>query len=363
VLPFVYDALPGRVVFANGAFDRVADEVDRLGGDRVMLIADRSGTTWADRLVDALGSRVVVRIDDVRVHVPIENAESARALATEWATDVIVTIGGGSATGLGKAVALTHAIPILAVPTTYAGSELTPIWGLTEGARKTTGRDPRVQPRTVVYDPVLTLSLPPNVAGPSGMNALAHCAEALYADGANPIASLMAERGIAILASGLQRVVRAPADLDARGDVLVGAYLAAAAFASAGSGIHHKICHVLGGAYDLPHAETHAVILPHALALVAPAEPEAIAKIGAALSNPDVPAAVFDLAASVGAPTSLRTIGLPAERLDEAAGLIEDAVPGNPKPVDIPAIRALLADAFEGRRPSLDRVVGRTTHG
>jgi maleylacetate reductase len=363
VLPFVYDALPGRVVFANGAFDRVAEEIDRLGGDRILLIADRSGHAWADRLVQTLGTRVAGRIEDVRVHVPIENAETARALATASAADVIVTIGGGSATGLGKAIALTHAIPILAVPTTYAGSEMTPIWGLTEGARKTTGRDPRVQPRTVVYDPVLTLSLPPTVAGPSGMNALAHCAEAIYADGASPITSLMAERGITILASGLPRVVHAPDDLDARGDVLVGAYLAAAAFASAGSGIHHKICHVLGGAYDRPHAETHAVILPHALALVAPAEPEAIARIGAALANPDVPAAVFDLAASVGAPTDLRTIGLPAERLDEAAGLIVDAVPGNPKPVDVPAIRALLADAFEGRRPSLDLVVERTTPG
>lgn len=361
--PFVYDALPGRVVFANGAFDRVPDELDRLGGRRALLIADRSGTAWADRLAGWVGDRVVARIDDVRVHVPVERAEAARELARTSAADVIVTIGGGSATGLGKAVALTESIPILAVPTTYAGSEMTPIWGLTEGARKTTGRDGRVQPRTVVYDPVLTLSLPPSVAGPSGMNALAHCAEALYADGASPITSLMAERGIAVLASGLPRVVRAPDDLDARGDVLVGAYLAAAAFASAGSGIHHKICHVLGGAYDLPHAETHAVILPHALALIAPAEPEAIARIAAALAGPDVPAAVFDLGASIGAPTDLRTIGLPAERLDEAAGLIVEALPGNPKPFDIQAIRALLADAFEGRRPSLDRVIERTTHG
>jgi alcohol dehydrogenase class IV len=361
--PFVYDALPGRVVFANGAFDRVPDEVDRLGGSRVLLIADRSGHAWADRLAGSLGERVVGRIDDVRVHVPIERAEAARALARESAADVIVTIGGGSATGLGKAVALTESIPILAVPTTYAGSEMTPIWGLTEGARKTTGRDGRVQPRTVVYDPVLTLSLPPQVAGPSGMNALAHCAEALYADGASPITSLMAEHGIAVLAIGLPRVVQTPDDLDARGDVLGGAYLAAAAFASAGSGIHHKICHVLGGAYDLPHAEMHAVILAHALALVAPSESEAMSRIGAAMASPDVPAAVYDLAASVGAPTALSAIGMPAERLDEAAGLIVEAIPGNPKPFDYPAIRALLADAFEGRRPSLDRVVERTTHG
>jgi alcohol dehydrogenase class IV len=361
--PFVYDALPGRVVFANGAFDRVPEELDLLGGTRILLIADRSGGVWADRLVGALDARVVGRIDDVRVHVPIERAVAARARAREARADIIVTIGGGSATGLGKAVALTESIPILAIPTTYAGSEMTPIWGLTEGARKTTGRDPRVQPRTVIYDPVLTLSLPPEVAGPSGMNAVAHCAEALYADGANPITSLMAERGVAALASSLPRVVAVPDDLDARGDALVGAYLAAAAFAAAGSGIHHKICHVLGGAYDLPHAETHAVILPHALALVAPNEPEAMARIGATLGDPDVPAAVHDLAVSVGAPTDLHTIGLPAERLDEAAGLIVDAIPGNPPPVDLPAIRALLADAFEGRRPSLAPMAERPVHG
>lgn len=361
--PFVYDALPGRVVFGNGAFDRVPDELVLFGATRVLLIADRSSLTWADRLAGALGTGLAARIDDVRVHVPIDRAEAARATAHASGADAIVTIGGGSATGLGKAVALEQPLPILAVPTTYAGSEMTPIWGITEGARKQVGRDPRVQPRTVVYDPVLTLTLPASVAGPSGMNALAHCAEALYAAGASPIASLMAEAGIRALSTGLPRVVAAPDDLDARGDVLAGAYLAAAAFASAGSGIHHKICHVLGGAYDLPHAEMHTVILPHALALVAPSEPEAMARIGSAMGDPDVPAAVFDLAVSLGAPTSLRAIGLPPDRLDEAAGLIVDAISGAPKPVDVPAIRALLADAFEGRRPSLDRVVERTTHG
>jgi alcohol dehydrogenase class IV len=361
VRPFTYDALPGRVVFANGAFERVPDELERLGVERVVLIADPSGRSWADRLMDRIGPRIVARIDDVRVHVPIEHARAARATARETSADSIVTIGGGSATGLAKAVALESPLPILAVPTTYAGSEMTPIWGLTEGARKTTGRDPRVQPRTVVYDPVLTLSLPASIAGPSGMNALAHCAEALYAAGASPITSLMAEQGIRVLATGLPRVTAAPDDLDARGDVLAGAYLAAAAFASAGSGIHHKICHVLGGAYDLPHAEMHTVVLPHALALVAPSEPEAFARIAAALGSPDVPAAVYDLAITIGSPTSLAAIGMPADRLDEAADLIIEAIPGDPRPVERPAIRALLDDAFGGRRPSLDRVAGRAS--
>lgn len=361
VRTFVYDALPGRVVFGSGTFDRIEDELDRLDATRVLLIADRSATSWANQASARLGSRLVGRIDDVRVHVPVENAEVARALATSVDADTLLSIGGGSATGLAKAVALTHRLPILAVPTTYAGSEVTPIWGLTEGARKTTGRDPAVQPRTVIYDPVLTVSLPPAVAGPSGMNALAHCAEALYAEGASPVTSLMAEEGIRVLANGLPQVVRDPANLDARSEVLLGSYLAGASFASAGSGVHHKICHVLGGAYDLPHAETHTVILPHALALVAPSEPEAMARIAAAIGNPDVPGAVYDLAVTLGAPVSLAAIGMPSDRLDEATGLIVDAIATSSRPAEGSAVRALLTDAQVGRRPSFDRVVQRSS--
>lgn len=358
---FVYDALPGRVVFGNGTFDQVGAELERLGATRVLVIADQSAAAHADLVAAELGWRVVGRIDDVRVHVPIEHADAARALATSSDADCLLSIGGGSATGLAKAVALTHRLAILAVPTTYAGSEVTPIWGLTEGARKQTGRDPVVQPRTVIYDPVLTLSLPPAIAGPSGMNALAHCAEALYADAASPVASLMAEEGIRVLANGLPQIIRDPDDLEARGDVLMGSYLAGASFASAGSGIHHKICHVLGGAYDLPHAETHTVILPHALALVAPREPEAMARIAAAVGNPDVPGAIYDLAVTLGAPVSLAAIGMPANRLDEATELIVEALANTSHPADDSAVRVLLTDAQVGRRPSFDRVVQRSS--
>lgn len=354
---FTYDALPGRVVFSVGAFEQVPSELERLGATRVLLIADRSGRHWADRLCQQVGGQIVARIDDVRVHVPVEHAEAAREQARSGRADAIVTIGGGSATGLGKAVALTEPLPILAVPTTYAGSEMTPIWGLTSDAHKETGRDPRVQPRVVVYDPVLTLSLPPSIAGPSGINALAHCAEAMYADAASPLTSLIAEEGIRVLRDGLPRVVADPRDLDARGDVLFGAYLAGAAFAAAGSGIHHKICHVLGGAYDLPHADMHTVVLPHALAFVAPAVPDAMARMARALGDPDVPGAVYDLATAIGAPTSLQQVGMPADRLDEAAGLIAAAVPNYILPVTRQVMRQLLGDAFSGRRPSLDRVV------
>jgi alcohol dehydrogenase class IV len=304
---------------------------------------------------------VVAVIDDVVAHVPEERAVAAREVARSTAADAIVTLGGGSATGLGKAVALESPLPILALPTTYAGSEMTPIWGLTSGARKQTGRDPRVQPRTVIYDPRLTLSLPVAIAGPSAMNALAHCAEALYAEAASPVTSLMAEEGMRVLADGLARLRAAPDDLDVRANLQLGAYLAGSAFAAAGTGLHHKICHVLGGAYDLPHAQMHTVVLPHVLAYNAPAVPEAIADMARALGEPDVPGAVFDLAVALDAPTSLAAIGMPADRLDEAARLIVEAVRSNPRPVDERAVRGLLTDAFEGRRASLGHPVGRAT--
>ena len=350
--PFIYDALPGRVVFGPGEFAGAEDEIDRLGAGRVLLIADRSGSTWADRLAESLGPRLVARIGDVLPHVPIESAEAARTLAREARADAIVTLGGGSATGLGKAVALAMPIPILAIPTTYAGSEMTPIWGLTSGGRKETGRDARVQPKTVIYDPLLTLSLPPAIAGPSGMNALAHCVEAVYADGANPVITLMALEGVRILATSLPAVIAAPDDIDARTDVLAGAYLAGASFGAAGSGIHHKICHVLGGAYNLPHAEMHTVVLPHSIAFMTPHASSEISRIGVALGDADVAGGVFDLALRIGAPVDLASIGMPGDRLDEAADLVAKAMRGSALDVTSAAMRALLGDAFVGRRPA-----------
>jgi maleylacetate reductase len=358
--PFIYDALPGRVVFGEGAFERLPDELDRLGVRRILLIADRSGHSWGEKLVTWIGDRIVGQIGDVRPHVPVDDAVNARRLARSTRANAIVTIGGGSATGLGKAVGLDIPIPILAVPTTYAGSEMTPIWGLTSGSRKETGRDPAVQPQTVVYDPILTLSLPPSISGPSGMNALAHCAEALYAEAANPITSLMAEQGIRVLARGLPIVVADPGDLAGRGDVLAGAYLAGAAFAAAGSGIHHKICHILGGAYDLPHAEMHSVVLPHALAHILPSQPTAIGRMAAALGSPYVPGAVFDLGRAIGAPAGLGEIGMRVERLDEAAGLIAAATAGTELEISERDVRALLDDAFAGRRPETRQSAARS---
>jgi alcohol dehydrogenase class IV len=340
--------LPGRVVFGAGAARELSAEVERLGVRRVLLIAAEPERALAESLAD--GVPVLAAFTEVRQHVPVEIAARARAAAE--GADALLSVGGGSTTGTAKAVALETGLPIVAVPTTYAGSEMTPVWGLTEGARKTTGTDARVLPRVVVYDPELTVSLPAEITGPSAMNALAHCVEALYAPGASPISSLMALEGIGALARGVPVAVDRPDDLDARAETLYGAYLAGAAFAVAGSGLHHKICHVLGGAYDLPHAPLHTVVLPQVAAFQAPALPAEMARVAEALGGEDAGGALFDLARTIGAPTALRDIGMREEDLDEAVGLVLEKVPeDNPRPVEEKDVRELLEAAYAGRRP------------
>ena len=352
---FTYDALPGRVVFGAGASrDRLAEEVGRLDAERVLLIATEQERELAEDLASPLGERLAGLFARVRPHVPVEVAERARDAAREVGADCLLSVGGGSTTGTAKAVALEMDLPIVAVPTTYAGSEMTPVYGLTSGQRKRTGKSLKVLPKVVIYDPELTFSLPDFITGPSAMNAMAHCVEAFYAPGANPITSLMAEEGIRALASGVPAAVSRPEDLEGRTRTLYGACLAGAAFAAAGGGIHHKICHVLGGAYDLPHAETHTVILPQAVAFNEGAIPEVMQRVARALGAEEAAAGLYDLARRIGAPTALKDIGMREENLDEAITLIlEEAPTENPRSVDKAGIRELLEDAYSGRRPGV----------
>jgi maleylacetate reductase len=332
---FTYSALPGRVVFGAGAArTRLAAELAELGARHVLLIAAEPELALARELAGA----TFAEFSEVRQHVPAEIA--ARAIQAADGADALLSIGGGSTTGTAKAVALETGLPIVAVPTTYAGSEMTPVWGMTEGRRKTTGTDLRVLPEVVVYDPELTTTLPANVTGPSALNAIAHCVEAFYGPRANPITSLMAEEGIRALAAGAPVAIERPGDLDGRSETLYGAYLAGAAFAAAGSGIHHKICHILGGAFDLPHADLHGVMIPQVAAYQTPRAPDELARVARALDAPEAGPALFDLAESIGAPTALREIGL--QDLDEAVRLVEETFPGT---------RGLLEAAYEGRRP------------
>ncbi|WP_336921968.1 maleylacetate reductase [Aquipuribacter sp. SD81] len=355
---FTHTALGQRVVFGVGAARAdLAAEVDRLGATRVLLVAGQAELDLARGLAGPLGDRVVATADDVRRHVPVECAEAARAAAREHRADLVLSVGGGSTTGTAKAVALTERLPVLAVPTTYAGSEMTNVWGLTDAGRKTTGVDDAVAPRTVVYDPELTVGLPPALSAASALNAMAHCVEAVWAPGANPVTDLVAYEGVAALRRGLPGVLADGADLAARSDVLLGAWLSGSAFAQAGSGLHHKTCHVLGGAYDLPHAELHAVVLPHVLAFQLPALGARAERLRAALdpggSSPDAAAALAGLEDDLGVPAGLRDIGLAEADVAEAAALVADVVADrripNPRPVARADVAALVRAAWAGR--------------
>lgn len=352
---FVHDGLPARVVFGVGAVDRVAAEAAGLGLDRVLVIAAGSSKPVGELVADQLGRRFANLFADVRQHVPEELAAAARQAAAEARADGIVAIGGGSAIGLAKAVAVDSGVPVVAVPSTYSGSEMTPIYGIT-GQHKRTGRDLRALPRVVVYDPALTVGLPPGATAASGFNALAHGVEALYAPGTDPVAGLYGEEAIRTLAGALPEAVAQPDDLDARSRGLYGAHLAGRALAVAGTALHHKLCHVLGGSFGLDHGQVNAVMLPYVVAYNSAAVPAVMARVAAALGGPPGPTAaaegLFDLAACLGVPTSLAAIGMPADGLDEAASRAVAAVgSGNPRPVDVDSLRRLLQAAYEGRRP------------
>jgi maleylacetate reductase len=353
---FVHDTLPQRVAFGSGAAAaNLSGEISGLGATRVMLIAAAAEADLADTVAKDIP--VAVRHDDVVMHVPVEVAERAREAAARHDVDVLVSVGGGSTTGLAKAVAMTTGLPIIAVPTTYAGSEATPVWGLTEGAKKTTGIDQRVLPKVIIYDAALTMSLPVEMSVASGLNALAHCVDSMWAPNADPINAAFAAEGIRSLAAGLPKVVADPMDLDGREHALYAAYLSATAFASAGSGLHHKICHVLGGKYNLPHAQTHATVLPYVLAFNGPAAPEAERRIATAFGTgtPGTGGALDGLVAlkqELNAPHALADYGFREDSIDEAAEAILPSVPpSNPRPVTAADLRTLLRAAWSGTDP------------
>jgi maleylacetate reductase len=348
---FVYTAQPSRVVFGAGTLRQLSREIDRLGARRALVLSTPEQAAAARRVAEMLGERAAGIFAEAVMHVPIETAREARAEAARLGADCAVAIGGGSTTGLGKAIALDSGLPILAIPTTYAGSEMTPIYGLTEGGLKKTGRDARVLPKTVIYDPELTLTLPLGLTVTSALNAIAHAAEGLYAQDGNPITALMAEEGIRATAAALPRLAGDPQDLEARGDALYGAWLCGSVLGAVSMGLHHKLCHTLGGTFNLPHADVHTVILPHALAYNAGHAPEAMRRIARALRGERAGAAVFDLARRHGAPVALRDIGMPADGLDRAADLAVSTPYPNPRPLERPAIRELLQHAFDGTRP------------
>ncbi len=348
---FVYNALPSRVVFGAGTLASAADEIARLKRSRAFVLSTPEQAGDAEQLQSRLSSRAVGRYTGATMHTPVEVTERALQQVRALDADVLIALGGGSTTGLAKAIALRTELPQIIIPTTYAGSEMTPILGETASGKKTTVRDLKVLPEVVIYDVELTYSLPVSLSATSGMNAIAHAVEGLYAKDSNPIASLMAFEGIRALVRALPVIVDAPRNKEARSDALYGAWLCGTVLGSVGMALHHKLCHVLGGSFNLPHAETHTVVLPHVASFNAEAVPKLLVPVAELLGTNGPGQGLYELAKRLGVPTTLKDIGLPLDTLDRVAEIAMEQPYWNPRPVSKDALRAILDDAWHGRRP------------
>ena len=350
--PFVYAANPARVIFGSGTLQQLPAEVERLGLRRVLVLSTAQQADDARAMAERIGARAGAVYANATMHTPVGITEEAMRVVVAEGIDGLVAVGGGSTTGLAKAIALRTDLPQIVAPTTYAGSEMTPILGETKDGVKTTQKSPRVLPEVVIYDVDLTLSLPVALSVVSGMNAIAHAVEALYAQDRNPIVAMMAAEGIRALAKALPVIRHTPGDREARSDALYGAWLCGACLGAVGMALHHKLCHTLGGSFDLPHAETHTAVLPHATAYNAPAAPEAMRAIAGALGTRDAAAGLYDLARSLGATMALSGLGMPESGIDRATDIAMANPYWNPRPLERAAIRDLIARAYAGDPPS-----------
>ncbi|MEX2696616.1 maleylacetate reductase [Rhizobium mongolense] len=351
---FVYNANPSRVVFGTGTIESLPSEVERLDLKRVLVLSTPQQMELAEALSSRLGDKAAGIFSGATMHTPVAVTEEAMKVAAETGADGILAAGGGSTTGLGKALALRTGLPQIVIPTTYAGSEMTPILGETADGVKKTVTSPKVLPNVVIYDVDLTTSLPASLSGTSGINAIAHAVEALYARDKNPIIDLMASESIAALAGALPAISLDPGNTDARRKALYGAWLAGVCLGAVGMSLHHKLCHTLGGTFDLPHAETHTIVLPHALAYNASAIPDVIERLRGVLGFENPALALYDLAGAVGARRALKDIGMPEDGISEACSIALSNPYWNPRPLEREPLERLLQRAWAGSPPVME---------
>lgn len=352
--PFTFVGLPTRVVFGFGMLAQLANEIRALGCLRPLILCTPRQLAHAQTVAKDLGGLHATVFAGATMHTPVDVTERAIQVVRASGADCMIALGGGSSTGLSKAIALRTDLPQIVIPTTYAGSEATPVLGETRDGRKTTQRSLAVLPEVILYDVELTLSLPPAVSAASGMNAIAHAVEALYAQDANPLTSSLAIQAITVLAGALPLIVNDPSHRDARANALYGAWLCGVCLSNVGMALHHKLCHTLGGTFNLPHAQTHAVVLPHAVAYNAAAAPGAMVHIAQALGVENAAQGLFDLNVKLGIETSLQALGMAQADLTRAAEVAVANPYWNPRPIERDAIYALLEDAFYGRQPSVE---------
>lgn len=347
----VYNAVPPRVVFGAGAADRIGEEVARLGARRALVVSTPGRSVLAERIAGRLGDRCIGVLPEAVSQVPIELARRGQQKAREMDADCLVSVGGGASIGLGKGIALDLAIPVVAMPTTYSGSEMTGFCGITIDGVKRMHKSLRMLASTVIYDPTLSLSLPLDVSAASAMNALAHCVDVVYVPTASPVTVQAAVEGARVIMSALPRVARDPGDIEARSELLYGGYLAGAAL-TGGFALQHGVAHVLGGTYGVQHGLSHALVLPHVAAYNAQYAPEALGRIAGAMGVDRLGAAIFDVMREAGLPTRLADVGFAEDQIAEAARItLETDDGGNPGPVTFEAVSGILRDALHGRRP------------
>jgi len=347
---FVFKGVASRVIFGSGTLARTGQELDRLGHARALVLSTPEQAGAAESLAASLGPRAAGVFSGARMHTPVSVTQSALERFANLGADCVVALGGGSTIGLGKAIAARTGADQIAIPTTYAGSEMTDILGETADGRKVTRRDAAILPETVIYDVDLTLGLPIGMSVSSALNAIAHAAEALYAPDRNPVISLLAADAVRAFHRALPVIVRAPQDNAARADALYGAWLCGMALGQTAMGLHHKLCHILGGSFDLPHAETHSILLPHCVGYNAAAVPGLLQPLADILGAPPGPG-LWHFARDIGAPLRLADLGLAEDDLDRAAALAVANPYDNPRPLDQAAIRAMLQNAWQGTCP------------
>lgn len=353
---FEYTAHPARVIFGSGTIKKLPEELTRFKLSRPVILSTPEQTGHAEQVKQVLQGKVAGLFGEATMHTPTDVTERAVHFATSCNADSIVSIGGGSTIGLGKAISIRIGLYHIAIPTTYAGSEVTPILGETADGRKETRSDPKIRPGTVIYDVDYTLTLPVMLSATSGVNAIAHAVEALYACNTNPIISLLAQEGIRALATALPEIMKEPESQTARSTALYGAWLCGTCLGNVGMSLHHKLCHTLGGSFNLPHAQTHTIVLPHALSYNAPKIPKALKRLTEALPGRDGDAVqgLNVLLSKLKVERGLKAYGMKESDIDEAADIAVSKPYWNPRDVERSAVRELIRRAWAGEEARSD---------
>ncbi|AEQ50386.1 maleylacetate reductase [Pelagibacterium halotolerans] len=351
MLSFTHRQLPATIRFGAGCRHELKAILETRNLMRALVLTTPEQAHLGRSIADEIGPLCAGVFEGARMHTPMEVTRDTMALAQSVRADCLVAIGGGSTTGLGKAVSVRSGLPQFVIPTTYAGSEVTPVLGETENARKTTRRADAILPGLVLYDPELTYSLPASFTLTSAVNAMAHAAEALYAPDCTPIIRLMAYEAVGVMMRALPKLYAEPANAEARAEALYAAWLCGTCLGATTMGLHHKICHVLGGTFDLPHAPTHCIMLPHVLAYNKNAAPGAYADLALAMGTERPELAIYDMVLTQNGPVALSALGMTEHGIGEVITQLRASPYANPAPLDETRLRTMLANALAGRAP------------